>query len=73
MPSLFPIIRALVDQNRIGGRFPILGSASPDPLRHSSESLAGRIIYHELTPFNMFETGGEDRLCDARQGFGENS
>ncbi len=59
MPSLFPIIRALVDQNRVGGRFLILGSASPDLLRHSSESLAGRIIYHELTPFNMFETGSE--------------
>jgi predicted AAA+ superfamily ATPase len=59
MPSLFPIIRALVDQNRVGGRFLILGSASPALLRHSSESLAGRIIYHELTPFNMFETGSE--------------
>ncbi|MFH0997292.1 MAG: ATP-binding protein [Pseudomonadota bacterium] len=59
MPSLFPVIRALVDQNRVGGRFLILGSASPDLLRHSSESLAGRIIYHELTPFNMFETDSE--------------
>lgn len=57
MPSLFPLIRALVDQNRIGGRFLILGSASPDLIRHSSESLAGRIIYHELAPLNILETG----------------
>ena len=59
MPSLFPVIRALVDQNRVGGRFLILGSASPDLLRRSSESLAGRIIYHELTPFNLYETDSD--------------
>lgn len=56
MPSLFPLLRALVDIRRTGGRFLILGSASPDFIRHSSESLAGRIIYHELTPLNTFET-----------------
>lgn len=56
MPSLFPLLRALVDLNRTGGRFLILGSASPDFIRHSSESLAGRIIYHELSPLNRFET-----------------
>ena len=55
MPSLFPLLRALVDINRIAGRFLILGSASPDFIRHSSESLAGRIIYHELSPLNYFE------------------
>jgi predicted AAA+ superfamily ATPase len=57
MPSLFPLLRALVDQKRHAGRFLILGSASPDLIRHSSESLAGRIIYHELTPFTLQETG----------------
>lgn len=57
MPALFPLMRALVDQNRISGRFLILGSASPDFIRHSSETLAGRIIYHELQPLNIFETG----------------
>lgn len=56
MTSLFPLMRALVDQNRIAGRFLILGSASPKLIRHASESLAGRIIYHELTPFTMHET-----------------
>jgi len=57
LPSLFPLLRALVDQKRVAGRFLILGSASPDLLRHSSESLAGRIIYHELCPFILEETG----------------
>jgi len=56
MPSLFPLLRALVDIHRTAGRFLILGSASPDFIRHSSESLAGRIIYHELSPLNYFET-----------------
>lgn len=56
MPSLYPLIRALVDRNRIGGRFLILGSASPELIRQASESLAGRIIYHELSPLNLFET-----------------
>lgn len=56
MPSLFPLIRALVDIKRTAGRFLILGSASPDFIRHASESLAGRIIYHELAPLNCFET-----------------
>ncbi|MBN1363813.1 MAG: ATP-binding protein [Syntrophaceae bacterium] len=57
MPSLYPLLRALVDKKRIAGRFLILGSASPELIRHSSESLAGRIIYHELFPLNYFETG----------------
>jgi predicted AAA+ superfamily ATPase len=57
MPSLFALIRALVDQNRAPGRFLILGSASPDMIKKSSESLAGRVIYHELTPFQLDEVG----------------
>lgn len=57
IPSLFPVIRALVDRKRTAGRFLILGSASPDLIKHASESLAGRIIYHELTPFSLGETG----------------
>ena len=54
-PSLFPLIRALVDKNRKAGRFLILGSASPELKRQAAESLAGRIIYHELTPFDLQE------------------
>jgi hypothetical protein len=55
MPTLFPVIRALVDQHLRNGRFLILGSASPDLLRQASESLAGRIIYHELAPLSISE------------------
>lgn len=55
-PELFPVLRALIDENRFPGRFLILGSASPDLLKQSSESLAGRIRYHELQPLNLFET-----------------
>ena len=57
MPSLFPVIRALVDKKRVGGRFLILGSASPHLIKQASETLAGRIIYHELTPLTIAETG----------------
>jgi len=60
MPGLFPVIRALVDQNRVPGRFLILGSSSPDLLKQASESLAGRIIYHELSPLCLEETGYEE-------------
>jgi predicted AAA+ superfamily ATPase len=54
-PDLFPILRALVDLDRRPGRYLILGSASKDLIKQSSESLAGRIIYHELTPFSLKE------------------
>lgn len=54
-PELFPIIRSLVDAQREPGRFIILGSASPDLLRQSSESLAGRISYFELEPLHFQE------------------
>ena len=47
-PDLFPILRVLADRRPIRTRFLVLGSASPDMLRQSSESLAGRISYHEL-------------------------
>lgn len=55
VPDLFPILRSLVDKNRVPGRFILLGSASPELIRDSSESLAGRIAYEELTPFNLLE------------------
>ncbi|MBW7888998.1 MAG: ATP-binding protein [Bacteroidetes bacterium] len=50
-PDLFPLIRSLVDEWNRAGCFLILGSASRDLLMQSSESLAGRIIYKQLTPF----------------------
>lgn len=76
VPDLFPVLRVLVDERRRAGRasgqFLVLGSASVDLLRQSSESLAGRIEYLELTPFDIGETGGAalDRLW-LRGGFPE--
>jgi len=63
-PELFPLIRALIDQNRRPGRFLLLGSASPELLRQSSESLAGRIKYIELTPLSIPELDAENDLTD---------
>lgn len=54
-PDLFSVLRALVDENRRPGRFLLLGSASPQLLRQTSESLAGRISFHELAPFDVSE------------------
>ncbi|MCX6236192.1 MAG: ATP-binding protein [Bacteroidia bacterium] len=53
--ELYPLLRALVDQTREPGQFMLLGSASPELIRHSSESLAGRIAYHRLYPFDLIE------------------
>ena len=55
MPALFPILRSAIDEHRKNGRFILLGSASPVLLLSSAESLAGRIMYHELTPFILQE------------------
>lgn len=63
-PDLFPIIRSLVDDGEANGRFLILGSASRDLLRQSSESLAGRIVYKRLTPFLWRELEGRCLLND---------
>jgi uncharacterized protein len=56
--ELFPVLRSLVDADRRNGRFLVLGSASPELLHQSSESLAGRIIYHELPPLHIGEVPG---------------
>lgn len=64
-PQLFRSLRGLIDAGRrrgqTNGRFLVLGSASIDLLRQSSESLAGRIRYLELAPLDAGEVGG-DRL-----------
>jgi predicted AAA+ superfamily ATPase len=58
-PDLFLVLRGLIDKNRQAGRkgeqFLLLGSASMDLLRQSSESLAGRISYIEMTGLNLLE------------------
>ena len=57
--GLFRLLRVLVDRPDNCTRFLVLGSADPTLLRQSSESLAGRIAYHELTPFTVDEAGPE--------------
>ncbi len=63
VPELFQTLRGLIDKGRRKGRrtgrFLILGSASIDLLRQSGESLAGRIVYMELGPFDVLEIGRE--------------
>ena len=56
-PDLFPALRVLADRPRKPARFLVLGSASPELLRQSSESLAGRIAYHELSGPRLDEVG----------------
>ena len=56
-PELFPVLRVLVDRPQSPARFLILGSASPELLRQSSETLAGRIVYHELAGLALDEVG----------------
>jgi predicted AAA+ superfamily ATPase len=59
-PDLFPLLRSLVDETGKPGQFLLSGSASPELLRQSSESLAGRIHYVELTPFTSAEVPAKD-------------
>lgn len=54
-PDLFGVLRALVDAQRRPGRFLVLGSAGPTLIQQSSETLAGRIEYLELTPLTLAE------------------
>ena len=55
MPDLFPLLRVLIDRQVHDRKFLILGSASRELIRQSSETLAGRIAYLELPPFASFE------------------
>ena len=55
-PDLFPVLRWLIDTYP-DRRYLVLGSAAPELLRQSSETLAGRISYHDLTPLTVDEVG----------------
>lgn len=68
-PELFPALRVLVDQNP-SRRFLILGSASRDLIRQSSETLAGRMSFVELGGFGLHDIEEEDyRKLWLRGGF----
>ena len=64
-PELFPVLRGLIDKNRERGRgagqFLLLGSASMDLMRQSSESLAGRISYFEMSGLSLTEIDRNQR------------
>jgi predicted AAA+ superfamily ATPase len=60
-PEIFALLRVLIDRPRGGARFLLLGSASRDLIRQSSETLAGRIEYVVLPPFSLPEVGLEHR------------
>lgn len=55
MPEIFTALRSYIDENDKNAQFLILGSASRDLIRQSSETLAGRIAYIEITPFHFKE------------------
>jgi len=58
-PELFPLLRVLADRHPAPARFLILGSASPELLRQSSETLAGRIETVLLEGFRMADLGAK--------------
>jgi len=65
-PELFTVLRSVVDGRDRNNQFLILGSAGRDLIQQSSESLAGRISYLELTPFLLGEVVSES-IHDLRQ------
>ena len=58
-PDLFPVLRVLADRRPRPARFLVLGSASPDLLQQTSETLAGRIAFHTLDGFDLSEVGND--------------
>jgi predicted AAA+ superfamily ATPase len=59
-PGIFSTLRVLADRPRTPARFLVLGSAAPELLRQGSETLAGRVAFHELPGFDLSETGGSN-------------
>lgn len=64
-PDLFPVLRVLADRKDAPARFLILGSASPELMQRSSESLAGRVAHHELPGFDLSEVGASEPTGDS--------
>ncbi len=62
LPEIFPLLRVLADRPRTPARFLVLGSASPELLRQTSETLAGRVAFHQLDGFTTTEIRDIDRL-----------
>ncbi len=62
VPEIFPLLRVLADRPATPARFLVLGSASPELLRQTSETLAGRVAFHHLGGFDITEVDDLDRL-----------
>jgi len=62
LPGLFPLLRVLADRPQTPARFLVLGSASPELLRQTSETLAGRVAFHDLDGFGLREVEDLERL-----------
>ncbi len=69
IPDLFPVLRSLIDRSGVNGQYLILGSASRDLIRQSSETLAGRISYLQLAPFSLTEVPGSMKALWVQGGF----
>ena len=61
LPEIFSTMRSVIDENNRNSQFLILGSASRDLIKQSSETLAGRIVYLDLTPFSYNELFTENQ------------
>ena len=70
-PDLFPVLRVLADRRPLPARFLVLGSASPELIRQSSESLAGRVHYYRLGGLALDEVGYQLDRRWLRGGFPE--
>jgi hypothetical protein len=68
-PGLFTALRPLADRRPLPARFLVLGSASPELLRQTSETLAGRVVFHELAGFGLAEVKGDWPRLWLRGGF----
>ncbi|MFH1797959.1 MAG: ATP-binding protein [Candidatus Omnitrophota bacterium] len=62
-PDVFPVFRVLLDRVPLPAKFLILGSASPNLLKQSSESLAGRLELIEMEGFGLSEVGEKKQMC----------
>lgn len=69
LPDVFAVLRVLADRPGAPARFLVLGSAGPDLLRQSAETLAGRIAYHELEGIRVDEAPDDSDRLWVRGGF----
>ncbi|MBI5752545.1 MAG: ATP-binding protein [Hydrogenophilales bacterium] len=63
-PDLFPLLRVLADRPDTPARFLLLGSAAPELLRHTAETLAGRVAFHELDGLALDEIAPNETGTD---------